>query len=223
MFVAEEALKQLQNELTYSDVCDEIMLQYECGMISLEDANYISEAAAEKYMCEKAKLNPMKHYLEKLKKIKDQKPNEYDGPKDVKEWVDKYYDDLVEAADILEKEPKNMNKSDIKAVVSFLVSAIIATIGVAFEAGFFFVLLGFISYVGIIVYVIIRACREQKDYDANSELKKIKDALIRLKRKKLDNKTNRKVSKIIQKISDANLEIKDYKDSKPQTVIAYSI
>lgn len=220
MFVIEEAFKELQNELTYHDILDELAFKVECKELTLEQAEYVNEAASIKYMVEKSGFSPVRKYMDRLKDINKTKPDKWDGPKEVKQWVDKYYDDIVKIAEILETEPEDMHKEDIRNAVIMIIAIITGYIAcLSVITGFIWIVTYLIGTVVACVYAIMRYIRVKDDKSAIVHLGKIKEAMKKLKEKTMDNETKRKISKSIQKIEDAEAEMTAYKEDQPKEVV----
>ena len=152
-------------------------------------------------------------FIDKLKEIKNSKPDEYTKNDEVKKFVDKYHDDLIEVADILEKEPKNIRKSELKAMAGIAVAFIgdiIIALGASAESIVIMSIGGVGMALGVIATIvgsIIMVIRSTKDTDAANELNKIKTSLKKvLNNKGLEEDTKKKISKIITKINDAETE-----------------
>ena len=64
-------------------------------------------------------------------------PFEYQGPKEIKEYIDIYYDDIVKCSKLMESEPYNIRSNDIKIIIRVLVGFF-----------FFFILGGIMQGVG---------------------------------------------------------------------------
>ena len=72
----------------------------------------------EEMVFNEAYRSPLRKKLEQLKAIKDASPKEYDGPKEVKDFVDKHYDEIVKCANILEKEGKDLEKDSYRYLIA---------------------------------------------------------------------------------------------------------
>ena len=182
---------------------------YQNGEISKDEAvrmmTFVNEASANK--------GGIKAYLKDLEEIKNMRPSEYDGPKAVKVFVDKYYDKIMKSAAILETEPEKLRKAEITALVGMLVSIIggYALMAIAMGTGSIALMAasGPVMVIGCIaslvadVIIIIRA---NKDTVGINQLSKIKNALKRINLKKLDEKTARKITEMIHRIDDAEQE-----------------
>lgn len=151
--------------------------------------------------------SPLKKHVETLKKIKDASPKEYDGPKEVKEYVDKHYDEIVKCANILEKEGKDLEKDSIRYLCSAcsmmigpLVGLLAPSIGSIAIIG---TILGFIWYIVETIALCVRASHDEK---AAQELQKIRIALRKVKdNKKVDEKSRNKISDMIAAIDNASV------------------
>lgn len=158
--------------------------------------------------------NPLKKFKEKIKEIKDQKPKEYAGPSELKEFVDKHYNNIMKASDLLEKEPEDLRNNDLKFLAmfagSFVGGAAIMITGLATLTPTAYII-GFIlyvlSFVEAIIYAIIQSCRSNTDIKVSDDLVKIRSALKKVNTDKLDDKSKNKISDMIAAIDDAETEI----------------
>jgi len=175
----------------------------------LADDEYISEGVT-------AKLKEMK---QKLKEIRDKKPKEYDGPEEVKKFIDSHYDDIVKAASTLEKEPEKLRKDDVKgaavSLLSFLGGNGAALGGIYLygsdkeKLGFSVMIGGLLSTLIIpLIWTIVRWSRNNSDIEGINYLSKIRDALKKVDTKKLPEKYRNKMSDMITAIDDAETSIR---------------
>lgn len=162
--------------------------------------------------------SPMKSKLTKLKEIKDAKPKEYEGPEAVKKFVDKYYDDIIKASRLLEKEPNELHRNEILYLISFVATfcagyaAIAVSVTTAsvvagpalFGAGIASFILSFIISC---VYPIIQYFRTSHDRDAADQLAKIRRSLKKVDPKKLPEEHRRKLDDCLEAIDDAETAI----------------
>lgn len=161
--------------------------------------------------------SPLKKKLDKLKEIKDAKPKEYDGPKEVKDFVDKYYKDIVACAELAEKEPGNIRKAEIHSVVGCITGYVAGfaafcssvtvggTIGIGLLAGGWVGMI--LAILGSAISTIVLACRSNDDIKATDELAKIRSALKKIDTSKLPKEYKNKIADIITSIDDAETEI----------------
>lgn len=159
---------------------------------------------------EASSSNKMDAKLRKLKAIKDARPGEYDGPEEVKKFVDKYYNDIVKCAKIAEKEPSEIKETEIRTLSHTLTGVVIAAVvlfssgvamaGVAFGLMIFYILSGLTTALSTIVK------RKNVNSDVVSDLSKIKKSLKRIDASKLDKESQKKLSKMITSIEDAEVE-----------------
>lgn len=151
-----------------------------------------------------------------LKRIKDEKPKEYSDNQEIKEFVDKNYDLIDKASKILEKEPAELRKKEIKdgaimvlsmltgfAVMCGTMEAVAVTTVIAGAA--------FYLFTGLIVPLIISITtyiRTNDDKEAYNDLMKIRTALVKIKDKKnLPDKYKKKILDLLSSIDDAEEEI----------------
>lgn len=200
------------------------LLIYECeknGMISLDTRNEMLSAMesavfeAKKSSDKPAKKGvfPLRKHLEKLKEIKDTKPSEYDGPAEIKKYVDKNYADIEKICKILEKEPAEIRKTDITFAVSWVSGFLVycgSIIAVPF-AGAAALTLAVISaiwvYVTPVIWLIISYIKQGNMRDASKDLDKIRRSLIKCKSSDLPKEYEKKVNTLITVIDDAQTEV----------------
>ena len=164
-------------------------------------------------MTEGVLSNPLKKYLEKLESIKKQKPSEYSGPNEVKKFVDENFDDIEKAASLLEKEPEELKKNEIKLVIGVIGSYVAFFISVGISEFVPVVgVVGVIASLGalamsLFIGIILSYIRRTDDIQAMNELSKIKTSLIKIEKTNLPGPVKKKISAIITKISDAEIEV----------------
>lgn len=160
--------------------------------------------------------SPISKIKNDLKRIKEEKPKEYSDNQEIKEFVDKNYDLIDKASKILEKEPAQLRKKEIKdgaimvlsmlagfAVMCGTMEAVAATTVIAGAA--------FYLFTGIIVPLIISITtyiRTNDDKEAYNDLMKIRTSLVKIKDKKnLPDKYKKKILDLLSSIDDAEEEI----------------
>ena len=167
-------------------------------------------------------LSPLSSLKKKIKNIKENKPNEYDSVKDIADFLDKYDKDIEKAAKLIEEEPSKLKKGEIAYLVrlclaflgmlaglGIMASAPLTLTGVAAAEA-----LGVAVYTGSFVFMfvdsivtaIITYIRANDDVEVLRNLSKIKNALVKIEKKKLPDKYKKKISSTITKISDAEEE-----------------
>lgn len=158
--------------------------------------------------------NPLKKKLEKLKEIKKAKPKDYDGPEAVKKFIDKYYDDIVKCAALVEKEPKELRANEVKATIGLIASMVgmlaSGALGAAIESEALLLAGPIIWVLAIIftsIYTIIQYCRVSNDEQAANDLSKVRTSLKKIDKNKLSKEYQNKVSDIVTAIDDAETEI----------------
>lgn len=159
-------------------------------------------------MQEKVFDNPIRKFMDKIKSIRDEKPDEFSGAPVVKNYIDKNYNELSKAADILENEPSTLRKDQIKVLigtVSTIIGGIlISSVSVLANVGFVVVIT---AYLGAIISAIVTYIRTNDDQAAYNNLIKIRESLKKVvKSTKLDNDTKKKISSMINKIDDVETE-----------------
>lgn len=156
--------------------------------------------------------SPLKKKLDKLSEIKKAKPKDYDGPEEVKKFVDKYYDDIVACAELVEKEPDKLRKNEVHAGIAtaagLFTSYLTALAGIKsfilFGAGFGGMIL---SIIFACITSIIAYCRQSNDIKASDELAKVREALKKADTSKLPKEYKNKIADIVTSIDDAETEI----------------
>ena len=161
----------------------------------------------EGYFTESFFASPVRKFLKELESIKNTKPADYDGPDDVKGFVEKNYDKIKKIANHLEEDPEKLRKDDIGEMASLVLGicgsyAIIFTCPVAGLVGMI------VSYIAAIVMIIVRYIRVNDDKKAFNQLVKIRSSLKKVINKKGLNETvKRKISDMITAIDDAEDEL----------------
>lgn len=196
----------------YDVVYEALQDRVESGEITLEEAQILNEMAYDRYMTEGMfSKSPLKDTLENLKKIKDAKPDEYSDEEEVKEFVDKHYNDLVKTAELLEKEPEELSKNEKNYLVSLALAIIAFVAGAVAGGGVVTVVLMGASfawiYIGSIIVAITSSARTNADIDSMKQLTKIKKALKNIKTDKIPESYQKKIKKLIEKINDAETDI----------------
>lgn len=171
--------------------------------------------------------NPIRKFKDKIEEIKEAKPGQSDTPDSVKEFVDKYYDDIVKASKVLEKEPDKLTKSDIIDAIGYVVAyiggygVIIAGLSAGTVPAIILSIIGAgLIIVASIVSMVITWVRRNNDVTVVKNLTKIKAALQKLDTKKLPADTKKKVEKLIEKINDAETDIyAKFKNVKESTKV----
>ena len=191
----------------YKLIAAGIQDKYDIGEITFNEAMEINALAYDKYMTES--VSPMKKHLKDLEEIKNTKPNEYDGPEDVKKFVDKNYDKLVKISETIQKEPDKLKKNEI----AIAVETIVGYIGVCAALmmvpgkpviGLFATLLWLLT---LSIHSWIVYLRSHDDLAAIKQLSKTKKSLEKIKEKKLPEQYKKKIAALIQEIDDAETEI----------------
>lgn len=172
-----------------------------------------------------------------MKAINDASPKEYQGPKEIKQFVDKYYDDIVKCAKLLESEPTTIKKTDIKMIIRVAIAyfgipilagilayagtlvgvggAAVLSIGVA-GAGMAIaglsaivsVISGIFAIVSGAMYLVIRYGRKTNDAKAIAELSKIGNAMKKAQNQKdMPREYKNKITDLLDAISSAEIEM----------------
>lgn len=151
-------------------------------------------------------VNPLGKFKKIIKNIRDNKPSQYSDDKEVIEFVDKNYDDIIKASDILEKEPDKLRKTD----VGFLIRITIEFIGfmgltsVSIPGALMF---GIIMTLDTLLTPVLVYFRTNADSDVHDKLIQIKKSLSNVNTKKLPKSAKVKIDKMIDKIDDADISM----------------
>lgn len=155
--------------------------------------------------------SPVKACLEKLKKIKNARPNEFSGPKEVKEYVDKYYDDILYISSIVEENPEKLRNFNFKHGLA-IAAEIIVAYALLMPATLAFTIPGIILLILAIVHSLIvgmkNVLHKKSDNAALSDLAKIKTALTSILKRGANTECKSKISTVINEISAAESEMK---------------
>lgn len=176
------------------------------GIIGQEDAYKMIQVVEEGVFS-----NPLKKKVEKIKEIKKMKPKDYDGPEAIKRYVDKHYEELIKCAEILEKEPKELQKNEVKACITMLSSLIGGEFLLIIGAGGVMGSIGLgVTIAGIVfsmIYMIISYCRASNDMKVANDLAKIRRTLKKAAESDIDKDCKNKITDIVTAIDDAETEI----------------
>lgn len=165
--------------------------------------------------------SPVKKFVDKLEVIKKERPSEYDGPEEVKKFVDKNFDEIVKCANILEKEPEKLRKDDIAYLVTAFPTLFggyaLAGVGAAVTAGEMLAggaLFGVPMIIGgillmstNIIHAIVSYARTSTDKKVTDDLIKVKSVLAKADRSKLSDEDKKKVETMIRSIDDAETSV----------------
>lgn len=157
-------------------------------------------------MQENVLSNPIKKLKDKIKTIRDAKPDEFSGNSVIKNYIDKNYEELSKASEILEEEPETLRKDQIKVLivtVSSLIGGMLLA-GVSAVPSLILILVGYLTAIISTICTYIRANDDQATYN---NLIKIRESLKKVyKNSKLDAETKKKISNMIGKIDDVETE-----------------
>ena len=201
-----------------------VMAKCDEGMSTTNPAQESVDAAYAEYLqneydeliTEGVLSNPIKKYLEHIKEIKKKKPSEYDGPEEVKKFVDANYDDIVKTTEILENEPDELRKNQLISAASTVIGLLgmYAGMGIGLASittGALFFGLSFALFLaGALVSPLITYARASSDRKAMDELSKVRDALTKVRNKtgnKLPTPLRNKITDLVTKIDDAETEM----------------
>lgn len=198
-------IEEKERLISMMESCDDDDLQQVCE--SVEMMIYGDQLVTESV------ISPAKKIKEELKKLKDERPDEYSSDEDSKKFIDKYYDKIMEAAEILEKEPEKLRSNEVKNVIGLLISivafysgAAIASVSFTVGSGIVFGSFAILCVTAFIV-PILQYIRQSDDVKTLDELHKLEKSLKKLQDKKLPEEYKKKISKVLDKIDDANTEM----------------
>ena len=191
--------------------------------------HFFLNSDASKYYTEGVFSNPIRKFLDKATEIKNAKPNEFDGPIQIKKFIDKYYNDIITMSNMLEKEPHEIRKNEFIMYISCLVGFIG---GYALLMSFSYTTPTILTYAGVtggvqviltmgkvgialmiltsiasFVYALITWVRQINDRKVADELLKVRNALTKLNTQNLPKEYKIKISEMITAINDAETEI----------------
>lgn len=167
---------------------------------------------------------PIKKKIDKLKEIKDQKPSEYDGPKEIKEFIDKNYNDIIECAKILEAEPSKLRKNEINMKIG-VAGGVLTHVGSTIASMFLmlketkvtefwgsrlFATGPIVTVLSISIAAfnhILMNIRMNADREAMDNLTKIKNSLNKVDINKLPDEYKKKIANLKTAIDDTQTEI----------------
>lgn len=153
-------------------------------------------------------MNPLKKFVERIRTIRETKPDEYDGPEEVKKYIDKNGEDLIAAAKLLEREPEKLRKTEISWLVGVVLSWIGAFMGILLNSSLFVPILGTMLMIIIsIIFMVITYVRTNADTKVSNDLSKIRASLKKIDSSKLPDNYKKKISKVITAIDDAETEM----------------
>lgn len=206
----------------YDLIFNKLKERVEKGELTAEQAQVINEKAYEKYkdssdiylesddLMTESLVSPVTKLKKKIEEIKNKKPSENDKSDEITEFIENNEKDLEKAAELCEKEPEEIKKNDIKFLVSIVLSVIAAiggvglAVGTGATVGLVIGTVGYLwIYLGSLISIILRYCRINTDRSVIDNLTKIKKALVKSKQNVKDEKTKKKIDKLIEKIDDA--------------------
>jgi len=191
----------------YDKIFESLQSKVTSGELTIEAASVLNDIAYDAYVQEGA-LSPLKDKVAKIKEIKDAKPDEYDGPEEVKAFVDKNFTDISKAAELLQKEPDEFSKNEKKYLATVAISMITFIAGMMSGVGMVVGLIGYFTmFISSIVYMLVTNARAHDDTEAMKNLSKIKTSLKKVNKDKLPDEYKKKISKMIQDIDDAETDI----------------
>jgi len=151
-------------------------------------------------------INPLGKFKKIIKNIRDNKPSQYSDDKEVIEFVDKNYDDIIKASDILEKEPDKLRKTDVGFLIRITIEFIgfIGLTGVSIPGALTF---GVIMTLDTLLTPVLVYFRTNADSDVHDKLIQIKKSLSNVNTKNLPKSAKVKIDKMIDKIDDADISM----------------
>lgn len=183
----------------------------EAGKITAEQKEELLKAYQESFLA-----TPVSKFLKKLEEIKKERPSEYDGPEEVKKFVDKNYEDIVKCANLLEKEPEKLRKDDIVFLVTIIprfygglgvIAASAFVIETSLPAAIAVIVAGVVMLASLAVQVVLRYIRANKDEKAMDELVKIKGSIKKVSNLNLPEEDKKKIEKTLRSIEDAETSV----------------
>ena len=153
-------------------------------------------------------ISPLQKFVKRIREVKDTRPDEYDGPEEIKKYIDKNGDDLIKAAKLLEKEPEKIGRNNVIAscgiILSFLGALISIIVAGTIEATLAVpIVLLITSVILSLTYSVISYFRGSADRQVANNLDKIRSAFKKLNKNKLPDSYKRKIDKAITAIDDA--------------------
>ncbi len=169
--------------------------------------NKIEDEFFTESLSESLNTNPLGKFRQLITDIRENKPTKYSDNKEVEEFVDKNYNDIMEASKILEKEPDKLKQSEINMLIRVTMEFLAMIAGVALGSK----LIVFASYIIFIVdgllSPIILYIRGKNDTDTYNKLLQIKKSLEKVSNKKLSKSAKKKIDMMIDKIDDVDITL----------------
>lgn len=193
--------------------------------LQFEHAQFINESSDYIVLSEES-LIPIKKWVNKLKEIKENKPN---YSQEVQKFIDKYHSDLDKIIGVLSKEKGEITKREITTLVAPIIS-VIGGIGISAALGGadMPVIIGII--VGVVYDIVmgfIIYFRKKADKEALKNLTRIKDALMKVNSNNLNDASKKKIKKCINDIENCeddfdHLDNSIFNTSNKSTTIIYT-
>lgn len=141
-------------------------------------------------------------WIPKLKKIKDEKPDSSSTPREVKQFVDRYYDDIVKLSKNIEEYPENYKPDALHRLTPLIISCISTVVFASVPV------LNIISLLSMLVTYFINGLAVINDVKETStvmqDAAKIRMALKKAAgNRKLSQKDKKRINTLIDKMDDA--------------------
>ena len=171
--------------------------------------------------------NPVRKFVDTIEKIRKEKPASFDSDDTVKEFVDKHYGDIMNAAAIIEKEPEHLRSIDVRDAIGMALLLIgwCGTLIAPFTGvgGLILTIVaGILTFVTSIIVSVISYMRYNDDTKVSNDLVKIRSALKKLDTKKFSESHRAKIEKMIVAIDDAETEISTRVKIAKESVMNYN-
>ncbi len=141
-------------------------------------------------------------YVDKMKQIKDEKPDESSSSKEVKQFVNKYYDDIVKVSKDIENYTDN-NKVDVIHRVCAVIVPYIAAVATISSPPLFTISI-IATIIGYICMMVGTYNDIRETTSVYADLQKVESALKKAKNAKgLSAEDKSKINKLLSKIEDA--------------------
>jgi len=209
--INEKAALEDVSTLTYDEIINKLIME----------SNYPDDIKADLtfYATESFKKSPISKFMKELEDIKNAKPDEYSDQKEVKNFVDKNFDKIKKAADILEKEPEDLTKSSVENLMAIYGLLIVGLISLAAGSVFVPIITGIIVTILSIASTVLTYSRTHNDSTATKNLKKIKDGLKKINTNKLPESYQKRINRLISAIEDAETSVTSKMKVKVESAI----
>lgn len=205
----QNALESAKN-LTYEEIINKLIIESDYPDDFKSDLVF--------FTTESFKKSPVASFMKELEEIKNAKPDEYTDSEEIKKFVDRNYDKLKNAAELLEKEPENYNKSTIHNLI-LVYSLILAAIPAMLVSLPVSLGVTFIGFALSIATVVVSYTRANTDSSAVKNLSKIKDGLKKINKDKLPESYQKRISRLITNIEDVEISFAETSKTKTESAL----